>query len=80
MLKESTLEELTFETALAELQALVAKLETGDLPLDESLALFERGQQLSQRCNALLDQAELKVQQLLPAADGADELVDFEHD
>ena len=67
---------LTFEQAYKELEAITRKLEEGQLPLDESLALFERGQALAARCGALLEQAELKVKQLLPQSGG--ELADFE--
>lgn len=59
-------DELTFEEAFAELEQTVAKLESGDLTLEESLALFERGQALATHCGVQLDTAELKVQQLLP--------------
>ena len=58
------IEDLTFEEAFKELQETVAQLEDGDLPLEASLALFERGQQLSAYCSRLLEQAELKVTQL----------------
>ena len=58
------IEDLTFEQAFKELEETVAKLEDGDLPLEVSLALFERGQQLSAYCSKLLEQAELKVTQL----------------
>jgi exodeoxyribonuclease VII small subunit len=58
------IEDLTFEQAFKELEATVAKLEGGDLSLEASLALFERGQQLSAYCSKLLEQAELKVTQL----------------
>ena len=64
------IEELPFEAALAEMEDLIRQLEDGQLPLDESLALFERGQLLAARCQQLLSTAELKVQQLLPNADG----------
>ena len=77
MSKQTNENQLSFEQALAELEALVAKLEEGELPLDESLALFERGQTLSQRCNDLLAAAELKVRQLAP---DSGELDDFEPD
>lgn len=77
MSKQTNENQLSFEQALAELEALVAKLEEGELPLDESLALFERGQILSQRCNDLLDAAELKVRQLAPDSGALD---DFEPD
>ncbi len=56
--------ELTYEQAFAELEAIVAILESDKRTLEETLALFERGQALSQYCASLLDQAELKVQQL----------------
>ncbi len=72
-----SVDQLTFEQAMAELEELVARLEEGELPLDESLALFERGRSLSQRCNDLLDAAEFKVKQLDP---GSDELEDFDLD
>jgi len=60
------IENLTFEQAFAELEEAVRRLEAGGLALEESLALFERGQALAARCNAQLDQAELKVRQLSP--------------
>ena len=65
-------QELTFEAALAELEEIVSRLEAGELTLEESLALFERGQALSDYCNDLLDNASLRVEQL--TADG--EIVD----
>lgn len=60
------IENLTFEQTFAELEETVRKLEAGGLPLEESLALFERGQALAAHCGTQLDQAELKVQQLAP--------------
>jgi exodeoxyribonuclease VII small subunit len=57
-------ESLPYEQALAELERIVATLESEQRPLDEALALFERGQALARRCASLLDQAELKVQQI----------------
>ncbi len=57
-------EELSYEQALAELEAIVASLEVNKLPLDESMALYERGQALTKHCVALLDKAELRVKQL----------------
>ncbi len=56
--------DLTFEQAFAELEESVRALERGDLPLEESLALYERGQGLAAYCARLLDEAELKVQQI----------------
>ena len=67
------LDELSYEQALAELESIVAALETNDRALDQTIALFERGQELARYCAGLLDQAELKVQQISGA-----ELADFE--
>lgn len=60
----ATLEEMDFEKALAELEEIVARLEAGDLTLEESLALFERGQLLADYCNKQLEAATLRVEQL----------------
>ena len=60
------IESLTFEQALAELEETVRQLESGDVPLEESLVLFERGQALVDWCNSQLDEAELKIHQLSP--------------
>lgn len=54
-----------FEKSLDELETLVEKMEQGELTLEESLAHFERGMALSKRCQAALDDARLKVEQLL---------------
>jgi exodeoxyribonuclease VII small subunit len=54
----------TFEATLEELEALVARMESGELGLEESLAAFERGMELTRRCQEALKNAELKVQQL----------------
>jgi len=63
-------DELTYEQAFDELQDIVARLEGGDLPLEESLQLFERGQALADRCSGLLEQAELRLRQLVPDEGG----------
>jgi len=57
-------ESLSYEQALAELEEITRRLEENPPALDETLALYERGQMLAQRCASLLDQAELKVRQL----------------
>lgn len=57
-------EELTYEQARQELESIVAALESEQHPLDEAMALFERGLALTRRCTEMLDQAELKVQQI----------------
>ncbi len=56
---------LTYEEAFAELEKIVAALESVEHPLEESMTLFERGQALTKRCAELLDKAELKVQVLV---------------
>jgi exodeoxyribonuclease VII small subunit len=54
-------DELSYEAARAELREIVAKLETGGQPLEESLALWERGEQLADICQRWLDQAGAKL-------------------
>ena len=51
-----------FEAAIAELESVVRKLEEGDLPLEQSLALYERGVQLSRFCHARLEEAERRIE------------------
>jgi exodeoxyribonuclease VII small subunit len=53
-----------FESAIAELESIVKQLENGDLPLDRSLALFERGVQLSRYCHDQLGEAERRIEVL----------------
>jgi exodeoxyribonuclease VII small subunit len=55
----------SFETMLAQLEDLVARLESGDLPLDEALRAFEHGVRLTRDCQSSLTTAQQKVQQLL---------------
>lgn len=57
-------EALTFEEAYAELETIIAALEAGEGPLEDSMTAFTRGQALLKRCAELLDAAELKVKQL----------------
>ena len=61
---EAPIESLSFEQAFRQLEHIVAQLEQGDLPLDQSLQLYSRGRQLAERCAQLLDQAELKVREV----------------
>jgi len=62
MSTEQSADQLSFEEALARLTELVEKLESGKLPLEESVAAFEQGVKLSRRCESLLDQAEQRLQ------------------
>ncbi len=68
---DQAIDALTFDEALAELQRSVAELEAGGQPLEASIALYERGVALQARCEKLLGDAELRVQQLIARAGGA---------
>jgi len=71
MLKgEKPTDAVDFEKALAELEGIVKQLEAGNLVLDKSLALFERGVQLARACKEKLAEAELKVSQLVKDKQG----------
>jgi exodeoxyribonuclease VII small subunit len=67
---------LPFDEALAELQRTVARLEAGGQPLEEAIALYERGVALHERCARLLADAELRVKRLVERAGGALEAVE----
>jgi exodeoxyribonuclease VII small subunit len=62
--------EKKFETAMARLEEIVQALEQGDLPLEQSLKLFEEGVKLSRICNKRLEEAERKVEVLFKDSDG----------
>ena len=70
---EKPVEELSYEEALAELEEIVSALEGEQNQLEESIKLFERGQQLAAHCGVLLESAELKVKQV-----AGDEIIPFE--
>jgi exodeoxyribonuclease VII small subunit len=61
---------LSFEKALAELESIVQRLEKGDVPLEESVAIYERGEVLKRRCEELLRQAEARVEKITLDASG----------
>ncbi len=61
---DKTVEEMTFEEALAELEGVVTRLERGDVALDESISLYERGAALRKRCQDKLAEAEEKVSRI----------------
>ncbi len=69
--------EKSFESSLAELEQIVTKLEDGDLPLEESLELFEKGIKLSRECRERLTNAERRIEILMKDADGEIVVEDF---
>jgi exodeoxyribonuclease VII small subunit len=66
--------ELTFEEALNQLEALVAKLEAGDLPLEQALGAFEEGVRLTRLCAGRLEEAERRVHLLTQTPEGTEEV------
>lgn len=75
---DPAIQALTFEEALAELERIVRALEGGALPLEEALALYERGQALADHCQRLLQEARLRVRVLEADAEGIPHLAPFE--
>jgi exodeoxyribonuclease VII small subunit len=71
-MEREKLESLSFEDTYARLEQIIQRLEKGDLPLEQSINLYEEGMRLAEQCDRHLNRAELKVTQLLSAA--ADEL------
>lgn len=69
-----------FEQAMARLEAIVGELENGDLPLDESLKIFEEGIRLSKNCLKVLEDAERKVEVLVQDKNGKKQLRAFSLD
>ncbi|MGP0093705.1 MAG: exodeoxyribonuclease VII small subunit [Xanthobacteraceae bacterium] len=61
---------LPFERAIEELESIVKRLEEGKVPLEESVAIYERGEALKRRCQELLDQAEARVNKIVLDSSG----------
>lgn len=68
---ETELAELTFEAALKRLEEIVRKLESGEASLDEAIALYGEGDRLKQQCEARLQAAQAKIEQIQFGRDGA---------
>jgi exodeoxyribonuclease VII small subunit len=66
---QETINTMDFETAFNALQENVKQLENEELPLEKALQLYERGQLLAKRCAALLEESDLRLQQLSPESD-----------
>ena len=69
--KTANFETISFEDALRELETIVTSLERGDVSLDDAIKAFERGTQLKAHCQARLEEARMKVEQIKLPADGA---------
>ena len=67
---ELAIADMPFEVAMAELERIVDTLEKGQVPLEDSITLYERGELLKQRCDALLKNAEMRVQKIIVGEDG----------
>ena len=67
---EKPVSELSFEEAMAELERIVGELERGQVPLEQSIRIYERGEKLRQRCEQLLREAEARVEKITLDADG----------
>jgi exodeoxyribonuclease VII small subunit len=62
--------DMSFEQALAALESIVQQLERGDVPLDQSISLYERGEELRLACQQRLDAAQARIERIVTAADG----------
>lgn len=62
--------EMSFEQALKALEEVVRRLEGGEVPLDDSIALYERGEELRRHCQARLDAAQERIEKIVAAPDG----------
>jgi exodeoxyribonuclease VII small subunit len=67
--KHADIKDMTFERALKELEGIVSRLERGDVELEESIAIYERGEVLRDHCDRLLRQAEAKVEKITLGTD-----------
>lgn len=62
---------MSFEDALRGLEEIVRKLESGEVPLDDSIALYERGEALRKHCQARLDAAQARIEKIVAGPDGS---------
>jgi exodeoxyribonuclease VII small subunit len=68
--ESSSIAEMSFEDALRALEQVVARLEGGEVPLDESISLYERGEELRKHCQARLDAAQARIEKIVAGPDG----------
>jgi exodeoxyribonuclease VII small subunit len=71
MTEPAEIPSLTFEDALRALEDVVRKLESGEVPLDDSITLYERGEQLRKHCQARLDAAQARIERIVASPDGS---------
>ncbi len=71
MPETTDISKMSFETALAELEKIVSELESGNVALEQSIALYERGDALRAHCDARLKEAQLKVEKIVLGGDGS---------
>lgn len=71
---------VSFENKMARLEQIVRAMERGDVPLEESLKLFQEGTELVRSCTELLDNAQLQVKKILAGADGTPTEEEFPHE
>lgn len=74
---ENDITKLSFEDALKELEALKVKMESGNIPLDDALTLFERGNALKGHCEHILANAKMKVEKIIDNKDGSVDVTAF---
>jgi exodeoxyribonuclease VII small subunit len=77
-MKKTETQRKNFETSLASLEQIVRELERGDLPLEDSLKLFENGVRLARECQDRLNQAERRIEVLMRDSDGRPVVSEFE--
>ena len=68
--QEGDIAEMSFEQALGALEQIVQQLERGDVPLDDSISLYERGEELRAACQKRLDAAQARIEKIVTGADG----------
>ncbi len=69
-MSETPVTEMSFEDALRSLEEIVTRLERGDVPLDQSITLYERGAELKKHCEARLNAAQMRVEAIRLSEDG----------
>lgn len=68
--QDKPIADMSFEEALRALEGVVRSLESGDVPLDDSISIYERGEELRKACQARLDAAQAKIEKIVSGSDG----------